>query len=42
MLLFEFFPAFVAIVSVFAGIYLFLLDRQARQNEAASNNEGDG
>ena len=42
MLLFEFFPAFVALVSVFVFIALFLMDRQARQNETASNTEGDG
>jgi hypothetical protein len=34
MLLFELFPAFVAIVSVVAGIWLFLADRQARREEA--------
>jgi hypothetical protein len=29
MLLFEFFPAFVMIVSVGVGIWLFVVDRQA-------------
>ena len=42
MLFFELFPAFMAIVALFAGIALFLMDREARHSEAASNTEGDG
>jgi hypothetical protein len=31
MLLFEFFPAFVMLVSLVVGVWLFVLDRQARR-----------
>jgi preprotein translocase subunit YajC len=31
MLLFEFFPLFVMLVSVAVGVWLFMLDRQARR-----------
>jgi len=30
MLLFEFFPAFVMLVSLVVGVWLFLVDREAR------------
>ena len=33
MLLFEFFPAFVMLVSLVVGVWLFILDRQARGDE---------
>ena len=33
MLLFEFFPAFVMLVSLLVGIWLWLLDRQSRGDE---------
>jgi preprotein translocase subunit YajC len=33
MLFFEFFPAFMMLVSLFAGVYLYIADRQARRNE---------
>jgi hypothetical protein len=35
MLFFELFPAFVLIVSFFAGLVLLALDRQARREPAA-------
>jgi hypothetical protein len=31
MLLFEFFPLFVMLVSVTVGVWLFVIDRQARR-----------
>ena len=31
MLLFEFFPLFVMLVSVAVGVWLFVIDRQARR-----------
>jgi hypothetical protein len=33
MLLFEFFPAFVMLVSLVVGIWLYVQDREARRNE---------
>ena len=33
MLLFEFFPAFVMLVSLVVGIWLWVVDRQARDDE---------
>jgi hypothetical protein len=35
MLFFELFPAFMLIVSFFAGIWLLALDRQARRRPAS-------
>ena len=32
MLLFEFFPAFVMLVSLVVGVWLFLVDRDARSS----------
>jgi hypothetical protein len=32
MLIFEFFPAFVMIVSLIVGIWLYAMDRAAREN----------
>jgi hypothetical protein len=32
MLLFEFFPAFVMLVSLVVGIWLFVMDRQAKDD----------
>ena len=34
MLFFELFPAFVAVVSIGVGLWLFLVERRARQNPA--------
>jgi hypothetical protein len=32
MLLFEFFPAFVMLVSLVVGVWLFVMDRQAKDD----------
>jgi len=37
MLLFEFFPLFVMLVSVVVGVWLFMLDRQFRRSEGDPN-----
>jgi hypothetical protein len=34
MLFFEFFPAFMMLVSLIAGVYLYVADREARREEA--------
>ena len=41
MLFFELFPAFMAVVSLLAGIGLYVADRQARENDAATHGEGE-
>ena len=41
MLFFELFPAFMAIVALIAGIWLFLADRRARQESSRKTKDSD-
>lgn len=40
MLLFEFFPAFMMLVSLIVGIWLWVVDRQASRDDAARKERG--
>ena len=41
MLLFELFPAFVMLVSLVVGVWLFVVDRQANEEPRTKDQESD-